>query len=165
MARGVKLVTNRNMVLNDLESNRELALTPEIKVVPFLVPHRDEYSETVGYTIVGPNKKVLFIPDIDKWDAWNQSIIEAVANVDLALLDATFYDATEVNNRDISEIPHPFVIETMRRFDSLPKSMREKINFIHFNHTNPLLESESKQSHYVRSKGYGIARTHDLISL
>ena len=40
-------------------------INPLIKVNPFLVPHRDEFSETVGYQIEGPNKTALFIPGIN----------------------------------------------------------------------------------------------------
>lgn len=160
-----QLVTNGNIVLEELKDNTEVALSPNLKVIPLKVPHRDEYSETVGYTIIGPKKKVLFIPDIDKWDKWKTSIIDAVAEVDYAFLDASFYDAKEINNRDISEIPHPFVIETMGLFDNLPKSERNKIHFIHFNHTNPLLDSGSQQSKKVIAQGFHIARKNDIIEL
>jgi pyrroloquinoline quinone biosynthesis protein B len=34
-----------------------------------------EYSETVGYKIFEPNKIVLFIPDIDKW---NRNIVDEI---------------------------------------------------------------------------------------
>ena len=65
-----QLVTNKNIVLHPLDNNNVIALTPQLKVIPFTVPHRDEYSETVGYKIIGPNKTALFIPDIDKWEKW-----------------------------------------------------------------------------------------------
>jgi len=133
--------------------------------MPFKVPHRDEYSETVGLRIIGPNKSVLFIPDIDKWDKWKTSIVEAVVSVDYALIDATFYDATEINNRDISEISHPFVIESMELFENQPEAIRNKIHFIHLNHTNPLLNLESEQSKKVLAKGFHIARINDIITL
>ena len=133
--------------------------------MPFKVPHRDEYSETVGLRIIGPNKSVLFIPDIDKWDKWETNIVEAVMNVDYALIDATFYDAVEINNRDISEIPLPFVIETMELFKNQPEAIRNKIHFIHLNHTNPLLNPESEQSKEVLAKGFHIARINDIITL
>jgi pyrroloquinoline quinone biosynthesis protein B len=160
-----QLVTNGNIVLEELKDNVEVTLSPNLKIIPLKVPHRDEYSETVGYTIIGPKKKVLFIPDIDKWDKWKTSIIDAVAEVDYAFLDASFYDAEEIDNRDISEIPHPFVIETMGLFDNLPKSERNKIHFIHFNHTNPLLDSGSQQSKKVSAQGFHMARKNDIIEL
>ena len=109
---------------------QEIALTSNLKVQPFSVPHRGEYSETVGFKIIGPNKTALFIPDIDKWYLWETSIIiEEIKKVDVAFLDATFYDAKEINNRDISEIPHPFVIESLELFKDLPSEERN-LNYI-----------------------------------
>jgi len=160
-----QLVSNKNIALEEIHNNEEINLSPNIKVMPIRVPHRDEYSETVGFRIIGPNKSVLFIPDIDKWGKWETSIVEAVVNVDYALIDATFYDAAEINNRDISEIPHPFVIETMELFKNQPKAVRNKIHFIHLNHTNPLLIPESEQSKEVLSKGFHIARINAVFEL
>ncbi len=160
-----QLVSNKNIVLQEIQNNEGVHLSPNIEVIPIRVPHRDEYSETIGFRIIGPNKSVLFIPDIDKWDKWETSIIEAVMGVDYALIDATFYDAAEINNRDISEIPHPFVVETMALFKNQPEAIRNKIHFIHLNHTNPLLNPESEQSKEVLAKGFHIARINDIITL
>ena len=153
-----QLVNNQNIRIKGIQNEQAIQLTKNIKVIPFLVPHRDEYSETVGYKIIGPNKSILFIPDIDKWEKWNKSISEEIYKVDYAFIDATFYDGKEINNRDISEIPHPFVIESMNLFDSLSAMEKEKIYFIHFNHTNPLLNIESKEAKEVINKGYRIAK-------
>jgi pyrroloquinoline quinone biosynthesis protein B len=160
-----QLVTNNNIVLTQLESEQPISLTPSIEVTPFLVPHRDEYSETVGYRIKGSNKTALFIPDIDKWDKWNKNIIEEIKKVDYAFLDATFYSGTELDNRDISLIPHPFVIESLDRFGKLDATERSKIIFIHFNHTNPLLDLTSDEAKNVLSKGFKIGRIYDEYEL
>ena len=130
----------------------------EATITPLRVPHRDEFSETVGYRIQGPKKSALFIPDIDKWTVWKRSLVDELASVDLAFVDATFFDSAEVNHRDMSEIPHPFVVETMALLDGLPESEREKIYFIHMNHTNPLLDPESEASREVEARGYHVAR-------
>jgi len=129
------------------------------------VPHRDEYSETVGYVISGPNKSALFIPDIDKWEKWELDIIEEIKKVDYAFLDATFFDGKEINNRDISEIPHPFVIESMKKFEMMTLEEKSKIIFIHFNHTNPMLDPQSKASETVRENGFSIARINDVFEM
>jgi pyrroloquinoline quinone biosynthesis protein B len=133
-------------------------------VTPFLVPHRDEYSETVGYMIAGPNKKALFIPDIDKWEKWDRSIATELSKVDYAFLDATFYDGEELN-RDMSEIPHPFIVETMQLLKELPSSEKNKIHFIHFNHTNPVLDSNSAQARAVVQAGFHLARFHQVFEM
>lgn len=160
-----QLVSLKNIELRPLESGHEIELSDNLKVVPFTVPHRDEFSETVGYKIKGPKKSVLFIPDIDKWSKWKTSIIEEIKKVDLAFLDASFYDATEISNRDIAEIPHPFVIESTALFKDLPAKEKEKIHFIHFNHTNPLLNSESKATKAVLTKGFSIAQFKTIFPL
>ena len=78
---------------------------------------------------------------------------------------AFFYDAEEINNRDISEIPHPFVIESMNKFDSLGTEEKRKIIFIHMNHTNPLLDPDSEASKEVLKRGFRIARFNNVFSL
>ncbi|MDC6386463.1 MBL fold metallo-hydrolase [Flagellimonas taeanensis] len=152
-----QLVALDNIEIRPLENERPIALSKNIVVTPFIVPHRDEYSETVGFKIAGPNKSVLFIPDIDKWSRWEKDIVAEIKNVDLAFLDATFFDGDEINTRNISEIPHPFVVESIKLFQSLPDDERSKIHFIHFNHTNPLLINNSGQQQIVLDKGFNIA--------
>lgn len=159
------LVANKNIALRELMNDSVVDLTSNLKVVAHTVPHRDEYSETVGFTITGPHKKALFIPDIDKWSKWNKNIMEEIKNVDYAFIDATFFDSEEINNRDISEIPHPFVIESMKRFESLNAAEKNKIIFIHFNHTNPLLNERSPQFRDVEKKGFRVARINDVFEL
>lgn len=160
-----QLVENENIALHTLEDNNSVSLSNTIKITPFLVPHRDEFSETVGYKIQGPNKLALFIPDIDKWEKWEQGIAANIKRVDYAFLDATFFNGKEINNRDISEIPHPFVIESLKKFENLSLKDKNKIVFIHFNHTNPLLNPESKESKLVLKSGFKIARQLDVFEL
>ena len=69
-----QLVRYRNVRLHKLEDGLEIRLAGGITVAPFLVPHRDEYSETVGFRIQGRTKTAVFIPDIDKWERWSVDI-------------------------------------------------------------------------------------------
>jgi len=160
-----QLVKLENIELNALSLNQENILTSNVKVTPIQVPHRDEYSETVGFVISGKQKSALFIPDIDKWEKWDEDIIDWVAKVDFAFLDATFYDAIEINNRDISEIPHPFVIESMELFKDLSKEEKAKIHFIHLNHTNPLWDTESEAYKLVLESGFKVAEYGQEVKL
>jgi pyrroloquinoline quinone biosynthesis protein B len=160
-----QLVKNKNIALQKMDDKKEIQLTNNLKVVPFTVPHRDEFSETVGYRIIGPNKKALFIPDIDKWQKWNTNIIDAIAKVDYAFIDGTFFDAAEINNRDISTIPHPFIIESMALFKDLPAAEKKKIYFIHFNHTNPVINKKSKQYRQVLQNGFNVAAINTIFPL
>ena len=125
--------------------------------MPIQVTHRDEYSETAGYIIKGKNKKALFIPDIDKWEKWDKNLITLVKEFDYLLLDATFFDSKEIN-RDISDIPHPSVSETINLLNSLSIENKSKVYFIHMNHTNPMLDPNSDLSKSVINKGFNIAR-------
>ena len=152
-----QLVNLKNVNLFKIKANKELILNENLSITPVQVPHRDEYSETVGFIIKGKSKKALYVPDIDKWNKWSISIVEMIEKVDYAFLDGTFYDSNEINNRDISEIPHPFIIESLNLFGKLSKTEKEKIYFIHLNHTNPVLNKESKEYENVVSKGFNIA--------
>ena len=125
-------------------------------MTPFLVPHRDEFSETVGYKISGPKKTALFIPDIDKWHKWKHSIIEEVKKVDYAFLDATFFNQKEVK-RAMTEVPHPFIEETASFFKNESIETKNKVIFIHFNHTNPALLKESKEKSALEKLGFRFA--------
>ena len=154
-----------NIKINNINHQEEIKLSNNLSITPFLVPHRDEFSETVGFKINGPEKSVLFIPDIDKWGKWNKNLIHEIKKADFALLDGTFYDSKEVNNRDISEIPHPFIVETMDLFKAEKSSEKSKINFIHLNHTNPLLDTNSDAFKKVKESGFNVADYKDIINL
>lgn len=152
-----QLVINKNILLQEMSEGTAVTLTPRIQITPFKVPHRDEYSETAGFLIDMAGKLILFIPDIDKWEKWSTSIIDLITTVDYAYIDGTFYNSAEINYRDIAQVLHPGVEESMRLFDTLPLAERNKIYFIHFNHTNPLLDRKSLAYKEVIKKGYHVA--------
>ena len=153
-----QLVTESNIRIQPLTDGERVDLSRQLKVTPLQVPHRDEYSETVGYVIEGPTKKALFIPDIDKWERWEIAIETVLSTVDYAFLDATFFDGTELPNRDMDAIPHPFVIESMDRWKDLPLAEKSKIFLIHFNHTNALMQPHSHAVERVKKAGLQIAK-------
>ena len=151
-----QLVEFNNIVLQPLADNKAVTLA-SVSVTPLLVPHRDEFSETVGYLIKGANKSALFIPDINKWSVWETEIAQIIQTVDYALLDATFYGDGELPGRDMSKVPHPLVTETMQALSGLSVEDRNKVWFIHMNHTNPLLNPDSEEANTVRANGFNIA--------
>jgi pyrroloquinoline quinone biosynthesis protein B len=160
-----QLVSLDNIQLQPLYADSAVVLGDQLTITPLQVPHRDEFSETVGFLIQSAQKAALYIPDIDKWHLWKQDILKLIRQVDYALLDATFYENGEIPNRDISEIPHPFVEESMALFSTLDKENRAKVYFIHFNHTNPLLQNESKAKQKVEAAGFHIAEEGLRLSL
>ena len=152
-----QLVNINNIKINEINFGLSTNELSNIIVTPIQVPHRDEYSETAGYIIEGKNKKALFIPDIDKWEKWDRNLNQLAKEFDFLLIDATFYDSKEIN-RDISEIPHPLVTETIDLLSGLNIENRSKVYFIHMNHTNMMLDPDSELSRLVLSKGFNIAR-------
>jgi len=160
-----QLVTKENIIIEPLQDRAIININDQIKITPFLVPHRDEYSETVGYKISGPVKSVLFIPDIDKWDIWQKDIVAEIKRNDHLFLDATFFNETELPGRDMSQIPHPFVVESMQLFANLSIEEKQKIYFIHYNHTNPLHQPGSNASRVFNSAGFQLAKQGQIFNL
>lgn len=152
-----QLVRFGNIALEPLADGETVALTDSLTVTPFRVPHRDEYSETVGFRITGPARTAVFLPDIDKWERWDTDIRDVVRAVDYVLVDATFYDDAELPGRDMSAIPHPFVVESMALFADLDEDEKLRVIFIHMNHTNPLLVDGSEEQEEVRAAGFRVA--------
>ena len=159
-----QLVDINNIKIQNLSFGSKTNELRNITVTPIQVPHRDEYSETAGFIIEGRNKKALFIPDIDKWEKWDKNLKQLVYDFDYLLLDATFYDSKEIN-RDISEIPHPLVTETINLLDDLSPEHKNKVYFIHMNHTNLMLDPSSELTKLVVNKGFNITRLGLKLSL
>jgi pyrroloquinoline quinone biosynthesis protein B len=115
-------------------------LTPDLAVQPVPVPHRDEWSDTVGYVVQGPRAQLLYLPDLESWEAWARppwsvDVARVLAGVDAALVDATFYAAGEVPGRDLRALGHPLVVDTV----AVLGPWAAKVTLIHLNHTNPLV--------------------------
>ncbi|MET2986116.1 MBL fold metallo-hydrolase [Aureibaculum conchae] len=159
-----QLVKLNNIDLKPLQEDSIIELNERISVTPIQVPHRDEFTETVGFIINNQKKKALFIPDIDKWEKWDRNIVDYIKEVDIALLDATFFKDGEIN-RDMNEVPHPFVEESMTLLENLSEKDKNKVHFIHFNHTNPLLINGSKAQKTVIEKGFNTAKQGMTIDL
>lgn len=159
-----QLVEIKNISLQPLAARQPVKLGENLSVEPFLVPHRDEFSETVGFKISAKTKSLVFIPDIDKWEKWNQNLESLVRANDYLLLDATFYRDGEIS-RPMSEVPHPFVSETMALLKNLPAEEKAKVYFIHFNHTNPLAQGDKTKIREVKTKGFNVAFEGQKIDL
>jgi pyrroloquinoline quinone biosynthesis protein B len=157
-----QLVTLNNIDLRTLEAGTAVALNERISVTPLLVPHRDEFSETVAFVVRGPSRAILWLPDIDKWEKWSTAIESVVAQVDVVYVDATFYSAAELPGRDLSEIPHPTVEETMQRFAASP--LRSRIRLVHLNQSNRLLRDASLRR-AVEQRGFVMAVEGEIVSL
>ncbi len=160
-----QLVEYGNIALHELAGDKVVRLNRRITVTPILVPHRDEYSETVGFRIDGPGRSAFYLPDIDKWDRWDRRIEDVIAEVDVVWLDGTFYADGELGSRSMADIAHPFIVESMQRFAALPASDRHKVHFIHLNHTNPALQAGSAQRRMIEAAGFRVAAERERVEL
>jgi|TARA_A100001234_G_scaffold200461_1_gene192485 pyrroloquinoline quinone biosynthesis protein B len=151
-----QLIDLENISIQPIQNKTPVFVSPRLKVTPLVVPHRDEFSETVGYLIVGQSKRALYVPDIDKWDLWDIDINTLVTQVDYAFIDATFFEDGEIP-RPMSEVPHPFVEESITRFKSLAIEEKNKIYFIHLNHTNPARDPFYEGRIAIEKQGYHFA--------
>lgn len=152
-----QLVNFENISLQILSLDIETSLNKRISVMAFQVPHRNEYSDTIGFVISGEKKKLLYIPDIQSWQTWNRSVIDEVAKVDIAILDGTFFSPTELPGRDISQIGHPLITTSMRILQNAVKKEDKDIYFSHMNHSNLALNPEGTAKKEVEEKGFKLA--------
>lgn len=157
-----QLVTLDNITLRPLADGVTIALNDRLSVTPLLVPHRDELSETVAFIVRGPGKAVLWLPDIDKWEKWSTPIESVIEQVDVAWVDATFYSADELPGRDLREIPHPTVLETIDRFADSP--LRTRIRLVHLNQSNPLLRDATLRR-ALNARGFRVATEGEVVAL
>ena len=165
-----QLVKLNNIDLNTIKPDEPFKLNDRITVTAFKVPHRDEFSDTVGFKIVSPNKSVVYLPDIDKWSKWSRSIEDVIRSVDVAYLDGSFFANGELPGRDMSQIPHPFVEESIARFSALSAADRNKIRFIHLNHTNPAINNHgdpklNAAARQVEQAGMRLAKQGEVVDL
>jgi pyrroloquinoline quinone biosynthesis protein B len=158
-----QLVTLGNIELVEIEPGRPFDLAPGLRATAWTVPHRDEFSDTVAYRIEGPTRKLLYVPDIDKWEKWDRRLEDEVAAVSVALLDGTFEREAELPGRSLREIPHPLVGETAARLAGLPLPGRD-VRLIHLNHTNRLLWDDEARREAL-GRGLAVARDGDEIPL
>jgi len=152
-----QLIHYKNISLHSISSDREFFLSPRLSLTPFRVPHRDEYSDTVGFVVSGRKKKLLYIPDIQGWQTWKKSIVEEVKKVDIALLDGTFYGPEELPGRDLSRIGHPFIKSSVKLLEKLAKRGKTKIYFTHLNHSNLALDPEGRARKEIEAEGFRLA--------
>ena len=137
---------------------------PGLKVEAFLVPHRDEFSDTVAFKFHGPERTVLFCPDVDRWDA-HEGLLEALLDgVDVAYVDATFYDGRELPGRNILEVPHPPMVRTMELLEKVGRETPGRVRFIHLNHTNPAFNRADLQAE-IRERGFPVAEVGERVGL
>lgn len=145
------------------ESEQLIALNGQLTITPIEIPHRDELSDMHAFLVCGANKRLLFLPDHDSWqqtlESQNQPNIRSWLNhlqVDIALLDGTFWSEDELGGRSQENVPHPPVKQTLQMLGQRQDGDPEII-FIHLNHTNPLFDESSAAYEEVILNGWQVA--------
>jgi pyrroloquinoline quinone biosynthesis protein B len=153
-----QLVRLGNITLKEIQPGQSSELEDGVSIKAFIVPHRDEYTDTLAFLIRGPRRTLLYVPDTDSWKAWPTSLPEVLAaeKVDIALLDATFYSADELPDREVSKIRHPLVTDTMELLEPFVKAVKLKVYFTHMNHTNPALDSGGAARKAIEARGFKV---------
>lgn len=137
---------------------------PGLTVTAIPVPHRDEFSDTMAYVLRGPSKAALFVPDVDRWDGNEALLDELLRDVDVAYVDGTFYDGRELPERNLAEIRHPLMTDTMERLAERAKARPGSVRFLHLNHTNPALWDDSLRR-AIEARGFAIAAEGERVAL
>ena len=152
-----QLIKQGNIKLIEMEEGFSISLNKELSICPFLVPHRSEISETVGFKIRGKDSSIIYIPDIDSWEEWEIDISKLVEDNEILLIDGTFYHEEELKDRDINEIPHPRIKDSIGILEGLDSSNRSKVYFTHLNHTNNALRDHTYEYKNIIDNGFKIA--------
>ncbi|MDP6333764.1 MAG: MBL fold metallo-hydrolase [Candidatus Poseidoniaceae archaeon] len=132
-------------------------------IEPIIIPHRDELSDMHAFIIRGKDNSLLYLPDHDTWeetlDSFECKLIREWLkkyNIDVALIDGTFWSQHELTGRSQKEVPHPPVSQTVAHLGTrLPDD--PELYFVHLNHTNPLYDKSSSAHKTVESMGWKVA--------
>ena len=152
-----QLVEQKNIVTKTIRPENLQSLTSHISILAIQVPHRDEYTDTLGYKIIGPNRSLLYIPDIQNWKTWDRSIVDEIQKVDIALLDGTFYSPEELPSRDLSSIGHPFISDSMLLLKNIAQNSNIQIYFTHLNHSNLALDPDGDARKTMKKDAFDLA--------
>jgi pyrroloquinoline quinone biosynthesis protein B len=143
-----KLMVQHQIIdLRRFSFQQTVSLDEGVRFEAVKIPH-DKSSDMAGFRILGPDRSLLFIPDIDQWE---DRFLEIVDSVDYAFVDATFY-----SERKGSKI-HPLIKDSMAFFKDIAGRRKTKVYFIHFNHNNVLLSGDRAIRTKIEAAGFYMA--------
>ncbi|HZF07708.1 MAG TPA: MBL fold metallo-hydrolase [Thermoanaerobaculia bacterium] len=151
-----QLVRLNNLTLHEIELGKPFPLEEGVTVTALPVPHRDEYTDTLGFRIQGPQKTLFYVPDTDAWSTWKTPVTEVLKDVDYALLDGTFYSPDELPDRDVTKIKHPLITVSMDLLEPLVQKGRLQVLFTHLNHSNPALDAGGPARKAIEGRGFRV---------
>jgi len=160
-----QLVGMQNILLRELAPGQKHSLADNVVVTAVQAPHRDEYADTLGFLISGPDRTVLYLPDTDSWIAWPTPVTELLERVDIALLDGTFFSVGELPGRSVEEIGHPLIEQSMDLLQGLVDDHGLQVYFTHLNHSNPALDRDGLARRRIESRGFHVLEEGQEFSL
>jgi len=160
-----QLVEKENVRLVPSEPGVPFKLAPGVTVTPLLVPHRDEYSDTVAFRISGPERTLLYLSDTEPWGRWEKKFLSLLEGVDFALLDASFYSADELPGRPVESIGHPLAVDTIDLLAGRVSSGKIEVFLTHMNHSNPLVDPKSQAHQNATKKGFKVLKEGQVFDL
>ena len=111
------------------------------------MPDHDSWENTLRFV----NKKEIF--------EWFDD-----ENIDIALIDGTFWSSNELKQRNQKVVIHPPIIETLQLIGEKKEGMPE-IKFTHLNHTNPLNHEDSNEYSILKKMGWSISKEGEIFTL
>src|SRR5262249_19650490 len=121
-------------------------------------------SDTMAFVLKGPRRTVLFVPDVDAWERTPGLLDELLAGIDVAYVDGTFWDGSELPGRDLTEIRHPLMRDTMQRLAAFARAHPGAVRFVHLNHANPALRDPPVQAR-IAAAGFAVAAQGESVEL
>lgn len=154
-----------------LEENKIITRLEGVHVTGFEVKHTQVLedgtrypSSTFAYEISSGGKRLIYAPDIGRL---SESLLDRLEGADVFMMDATFWWDNELER--ISGIP-----VTSYQLGHVPQEEATKILedpdigrviFTHFNHTNPVLNPESRFKEIVEEAGQELAYDGMIIEI
>ncbi|RMF93591.1 MAG: MBL fold metallo-hydrolase [Nitrospinota bacterium] len=152
------LLEQGNVCCHRLLPHQRHPLTPALSLLPVEVPHRNEDANTLAYVIQGRTLSVLYMPDLDYY---TEAVLALIREVDIAIIDGTFFSGSELPAMRMAGVPHPPVVESLARLEGI----QTRIIFTHLNHTNPLLDPAHPAWQRVSAAGFAVAKEGEEIEI
>lgn len=158
------LFKNDNLKPVVFEFGKKYKLTENIYFKALEMEHRNEHADTAAFLVNAGKKDFLYLPDFDSWSNFEKSFRKIIRKIDYAFIDGSFFDKKELGElrgRDLNQVPHPPIIETMELLSDIETAAKKKIYFTHFNHTNRILDQDGEKKKVVQEKGFNILEDGD----
>ena len=107
----------------------------------------------------------MYLPDTDSWAAWSTPVADFLSDIDVALIDGTFFSADELPGRSVESIGHPLITTTMDLLEEWIGQSETKVYFTHLNHSNEALDREGTALREIESRGFAVLDEGDRFDL